>query len=80
MLGPVIFVALMAVIFQSVFMWATPIMNAIDGGVSALGRLLAPALPAMTTVLPARFVPHEVSDCASPLSSPTAAAAPNVAR
>ena len=45
-LGPIIFVALMAVIFQSVFMWATPIMNAIDAGVSALGRLIGPALPA----------------------------------
>ena len=44
--GPVIFVALMAVIFQSVFLWATPIMNALDTGVSALGRLIAPALPA----------------------------------
>ncbi|HEY3156224.1 MAG TPA: ferrous iron transport protein B [Candidatus Eisenbacteria bacterium] len=45
-LGPLIFVLLMAVVFQSVFMWATPIMNAIDSGVSALGRFIAPALPA----------------------------------
>jgi ferrous iron transport protein B len=44
--GPVIFVALMAVIFQSMFLWATPIMNAIDAGVSAFGRFIAPALPA----------------------------------
>jgi len=44
-LGPLIFVLLMAVVFQSVFMWATPIMNAIDSGVSALGRFIAPALP-----------------------------------
>src|SRR3989454_1712469 len=36
----------MAVLFQSMFLWATPIMNAIDAGVSALGRIIAPALPA----------------------------------
>jgi ferrous iron transport protein B len=45
-LGPLLFAALMAVIFQSMFLWATPIMNAIDAGVSALGRALAPLLPA----------------------------------
>jgi ferrous iron transport protein B len=45
-LGPILFAALMAVIFQSMFLWATPIMNAIDAGVSALGRVLAPLLPA----------------------------------
>jgi len=45
-LGPLIFVTLMAVIFQSMFLWATPVMNAIDAGVSALGRFIAPALPA----------------------------------
>ncbi len=45
-LGPILFVALMAVIFQSMFLWATPIMNAIDAGVSGLGRFLAPMLPA----------------------------------
>ncbi len=45
-LGPILFAALMAVIFQSMFLWATPIMNAIDAGVSALGRALAPLLPA----------------------------------
>lgn len=44
--GPVLFAALMAVIFQSMFMWATPIMNAIDAGVNALGHALAPVLPA----------------------------------
>jgi ferrous iron transport protein B len=45
-LGPILFAALMAVIFQSMFLWATPIMNAIDAGVNALGRVLAPLLPA----------------------------------
>jgi ferrous iron transport protein B len=44
--GPLIFIAFMAVIFQSLFMWATPLMNAIDFGVSALGRFIGPALPA----------------------------------
>jgi ferrous iron transport protein B len=36
----------MAVILQSLFMWATPLMNAIDFGVSAMGRFIGPALPA----------------------------------
>ena len=45
-LGPILFAALMAVIFQSMFLWATPIMNAIDTGVNALGHALAPLLPA----------------------------------
>src|SRR3989441_6825376 len=36
----------MRVCYQAVIMWATPIMNAIDAGVSALGRIIAPALPA----------------------------------
>jgi ferrous iron transport protein B len=44
--GPLIFIAFMAVIFQSLFMWATPLMNAIDFGVSAMGRFIGPALPA----------------------------------
>lgn len=44
--GPVLFALLMAVIFQSMFMWATPIMNAIDAGVNALGRIIGPSLPA----------------------------------
>ncbi len=45
-LGPVLFAALMAVIFQSIFLWATPLMDGIDAGVTALGRLIGPALPA----------------------------------
>ena len=44
--GPLIFIAFMAVIFQSLFMWAQPLMNAIDFGVSALGRFIGPWLPA----------------------------------
>ena len=44
--GPLIFITFMAVIFQSLFMWAQPLMNAIDFGVSALGRFIGPWLPA----------------------------------
>ncbi|MBI4363912.1 MAG: 50S ribosome-binding GTPase, partial [Candidatus Latescibacteria bacterium] len=44
--GPAVFVLLMAVVFQSVFTWATPLMNAIAWAVSAVGRIVAPALPA----------------------------------
>lgn len=44
--GPVIFLALMALVFQSIFTWATPAMDAIDAGASALGRLVAVLLPA----------------------------------
>ena len=29
--GPLIFVALMALVFQGVFTWATPLMDAIEG-------------------------------------------------
>lgn len=45
-LGPAIFILLMAVVFQSVFLWATPLMDWIDAGVTGLGRLVGPALPA----------------------------------
>lgn len=44
-LGPIIFVAVMAVIFQAVFAWATPFMEAIDAGVSWLSLNLAAVLP-----------------------------------
>jgi ferrous iron transport protein B len=41
----VLFVALMAVVFQAVFAWATPAMDLIDAGVSGFGALLGSALP-----------------------------------
>ena len=44
--GPVLFVALMAVVFQSVFAWAMPIQDLIDSAVSAVGRVIGPILPA----------------------------------
>jgi ferrous iron transport protein B len=44
--GPILFAGLMAVIFQSIFLWATPLMDGIDWGVTALGHLVGPMLPA----------------------------------
>ena len=35
----------MAVVFQAVFAWATPLMDAIDAGAAALGLLIASTLP-----------------------------------
>jgi ferrous iron transport protein B len=35
----------MAIVFQAVFAWATPIMDAIDAGTAALGSLVATRLP-----------------------------------
>ena len=43
--GPVIFVALMALVFQGIFTWATPLMDAIEGAVASLGAGVAAALP-----------------------------------
>jgi ferrous iron transport protein B len=39
-LGPVLFLALMATVFQSIFTWATPAMDAIESGFGALGALV----------------------------------------
>jgi ferrous iron transport protein B len=44
--GMLIFVAIMAVVFQAVFSWATPFMDAIDAGFSAIAAGLEGALPA----------------------------------
>ncbi len=44
--GPIFFVLLMGVVFQSVFSWALPIMNAIDALVGRLGNLVEGVLPA----------------------------------
>jgi ferrous iron transport protein B len=35
----------MAIVFQAVFAWATPLMDAIDGGTAALGSMLGKVLP-----------------------------------
>jgi ferrous iron transport protein B len=40
------FFAIMALVFQAVFSWATPLMDAIDAGASALSTLIAGLLPA----------------------------------
>ncbi|AHG90094.1 ferrous iron transport protein B [Gemmatirosa kalamazoonensis] len=44
--GWVIFLALMAVVFQSIFTWATPVQDAIEGAISWLGQTLGSGLPA----------------------------------
>ncbi|MEL1251348.1 ferrous iron transporter B [Aurantiacibacter gilvus] len=44
-LGPVILFALLFVIFQAVFAWATPFADALDGGISALIGLVEGAIP-----------------------------------
>ncbi len=43
--GWVIFTAVMGVIFQSIFSWATPLMDLITGMVNGLGRAAAAVLP-----------------------------------
>jgi len=43
--GSLAFVLAMAVVFQSVFAWATPLMDAIDAGASALGDAVRAATP-----------------------------------
>lgn len=41
----IIFIALMAVVFQAVFAWATPFMDLIDAGMSGLGGIVSAYLP-----------------------------------
>ena len=41
----VMFVLIMAIVFQAVFAWATPFMDLIDAGMAALGGALAALLP-----------------------------------
>jgi ferrous iron transport protein B len=43
--GPVLFVLVMGAIFQSVFEWAAPAMDAIDAGVAGFGTLVGAHLP-----------------------------------
>lgn len=40
-----LFVVAMAIVFQAVFAWATPVMDLIDAGVSAVGTLITTVLP-----------------------------------
>ena len=43
--GLLLFFAIMATVFQAVFSWAGPIMDAIDDGTAALGALVAALVP-----------------------------------
>jgi ferrous iron transport protein B len=43
--GPVVFLTLMALIFQSIFSWATPLMNVIEAGVGLLAHGVDGILP-----------------------------------
>ncbi len=43
--GPVFFLAIMAVVFQSIFAWAGPVMDLIDAGFSWLGATAGETLP-----------------------------------
>ncbi|MEE8311072.1 MAG: ferrous iron transport protein B [Candidatus Binatia bacterium] len=44
--GPLIFFAVLGLIFQSVFAWAVPFMETIDGAVIAVGDLVTATMPA----------------------------------
>jgi ferrous iron transport protein B len=43
--GPIILAAMLFIIFQAVFAWATPFADAIDGGFGALGDLIKAQMP-----------------------------------
>ena len=43
--GPIIFLALMAIVFQSVFAWAEPLMTSIETLIAALGGAVGSRLP-----------------------------------
>jgi ferrous iron transport protein B len=43
--GPLIFVALMAIVFQSIFAWAEPLIGAVEGIFGALGGAVAATIP-----------------------------------
>jgi ferrous iron transport protein B len=43
--GPIIFLALMAIVFQSVFTWAEPFKNGIESGVSWMGDWVGARMP-----------------------------------
>ncbi|HET9253553.1 MAG TPA: ferrous iron transport protein B [Candidatus Eisenbacteria bacterium] len=45
-LGPVIFIALMATVFQGIYAWATPAMDLLDAGFRALAELGRATIPA----------------------------------
>jgi ferrous iron transport protein B len=45
-LGPIVLLALLFVVFQAVFAWATPFADALEAGVSALSSLASATIPA----------------------------------
>jgi len=45
LIGAILFFAIMATVFQAVFSWAGPVMDAIDDATAYLGNLVATALP-----------------------------------
>ncbi len=51
--GPLIFVGILLLVFQSIFTWATPLMDLIEAGMIGLGSLVRDVLPAsmMTDLL-----------------------------
>ncbi|HEX5581615.1 MAG TPA: ferrous iron transport protein B, partial [Gemmatimonadaceae bacterium] len=44
--GPLVFLAIMALVFQSIFTWAAPLMDGAEGLVSALGEQIGALMPA----------------------------------
>ena len=44
--GPLVFIALMAIVFQAVFSWATPLMDGIQAVISMAGGAIGAQLPA----------------------------------
>ena len=56
-LGPVILFALLFVIFQAVFAWATPFADGLEGGVGAISAIVSDALP---DGLPRNFITEGV--------------------
>ena len=45
LIGVLLFVAVMATVFQAVFSWATPLMNLIDAATGSIGATLSAAMP-----------------------------------
>ena len=43
--GPIVFLVLMAVVFQAVFSWATPLMDAIEGVIGVMGTAVGTVIP-----------------------------------
>ncbi|MCU0626609.1 MAG: ferrous iron transport protein B [Gemmatimonadaceae bacterium] len=43
--GPVLFLAIMALLFQSIFSWAAPMQDALEAGVGAIGDVVGSLLP-----------------------------------